>query len=318
MCVRLLYRHIDPHIDLVVRLDKRHTLLQVEARIQVRGRLKVLLPTTKSQSLDRDETCESRAATCSSRSDTSDHRCATRRRVRSPGAWRRRYELDKQSEPPARSMAVAARIRTIHRRRYHPGPGSKATTSSTVRILSLRVSAARALTWPAPLCRVQTPTNRPCRNACNPRERANASSFVNSSGGSRNPGRKRYDPPTPREESMGMLRSSGERCSVAQCARSTSRRSPAPLRDEVTRLQNLKHGKDAHDWVIHLNFNSISNLRQILSGMPRVLSNSALTGHKEMDRMTSATATINILTAETWLNNWQGTGGHSQNHRSVP
>jgi hypothetical protein len=29
-------------------------------------------------------------------------------------------------------------------------------------------------------------------------------------------------------------------------------------------------------------------------------------GHKEMDRMTSATATINILTAETLLNNWQG------------
>ena len=29
-------------------------------------------------------------------------------------------------------------------------------------------------------------------------------------------------------------------------------------------------------------------------------------GHKEMDRMTSATATINVLTAETLLNNWQG------------
>jgi uncharacterized damage-inducible protein DinB len=29
-------------------------------------------------------------------------------------------------------------------------------------------------------------------------------------------------------------------------------------------------------------------------------------GHKEMDRMTSVEATINVLTAETLLNNWQG------------
>jgi len=29
-------------------------------------------------------------------------------------------------------------------------------------------------------------------------------------------------------------------------------------------------------------------------------------GHREMNRMTSATATTNVMTAETLLNNWQG------------
>jgi len=61
--------------------------------------------------------------------------------------------------------------------------------------------------WPAAHVAGANADKPTWRNACNPRERANASSFVSSNGGSRNPGRKRYDPPTPREESMGMLRS---------------------------------------------------------------------------------------------------------------